>query len=221
MQGVHEILSMMGETARDAATRALQFRFGEIASYDPENAPGVVTVKYKPDDTLSGDMPLATTWSGSPEVPSGALGGPELGSQVIVLAFDLEWTHTIAVLATWSNTNPPPPVPAGEYWVFHKAGSYVKLDNEERVRIHGPVQVDLIAPLVQFTDSLAALGPEKSVVRKEDLQALIDWINNSLIPWIKNHAHVGNLGSPTTSPITAALLLDKSAASASSIAKAK
>ena len=211
---------MIDERAREAAAGSLQFRMAEIVTYDEENG-GSVTVKYLPSGLVSGDMPLATSWAGTPgEAASGAGGGPEPGTLFLVLGLDANFDLAVALMALWSSKNLAPAVPAGEYWVFHKSGSYVKLDNEERVRIHAPVQVDLIAPLVQLTDSLDALTAEKAVVRKEDLQTLIDWINNSLIPWTKAHTHIGNLGFPTSNPITAALLLDKSAATASTVCSA-
>lgn len=219
MSTAHNLLLLMGHMAGMHAEASLQFRNAEVVSYNKDD--NTVVVKFKPDNVESGDLPIYLPWNGTPGYNSGFQAGLEPGALVLVFAFDANWEH-LGVLGTcYSDANKAPGAPQGEVWWVHKSGSYVKMKINGDLFFGSPTQIDLAAPLIQLSDSLSALGGGTEVVRKQDLQALIDWINNSLIPWLKSHAHVGNLGSLTSSPATAALLLNKSDATASSVAKAK
>lgn len=216
-----ELLALIDARAREVVYGALQFKVAELVSWNAGAEPPTATFKTLPDGLATHDLPVSPGWAGSPGYVSGALGGPEPGTLALLASLDPAGEHMVCIAFLGSTTNALPPVPAGEYWVFHKSGSYAKLSNDSKVKFYSGTEIDLVAPLIQLSDSLDALGAGTEVVRKSDLQALISWINSSLLPWVRSHAHIGNLGSPTSNAVTALLLLDASGATASGIAKAK
>lgn len=223
----HELLATLAAQARSAAAGALQFQHGEIDTYDPETA--TVTVVLQPDGLRTGDVQFLTPWAGVPDTSTntgtGMLCGPEKGMQVLVIKLDDEGEHLICFPSTFNETNYPPQVPAGEWWLLKSgdAKTYVKLVSGGKTQIGGKTEVDVIAPLVQLSDTIDTLGPDYAVVRRKDLQAVIDDLND-LKALVKAHDHIGNMGAPTPLDPTYAAdprLNNTPDAGASSVAQAK
>jgi hypothetical protein len=203
-----DFLALLDSRARAHAASSLQFKLAEVVEWHPDAEPPSATFKTLPDGLTTGDLPVGAAWAGSPGATSGALGGPEKGTLALLGCLDAEGQMMMCLTFFGSTKNSLPAVPSGEYWVFHKSGSYVKLGNDEHVKVHGTQQVDIVAPVVQLSDALDGLSDDNAIVRKKDLQAVINYI--------KGHTHIGNLGAATSSPVVPC-----ADAQASSVAKAK
>ena len=112
-------------------------RFGIVTSVDPKTATARVTLQ--PEGVLSGWLPLLTPWVGN---GWGLVCPPSPGDQVLVLPQEGDAEHGLVVAASWSAQTVPPAAPSGEFWLVHRSGSFLKLQNDGTIQINGPVTVD-------------------------------------------------------------------------------
>jgi phage baseplate assembly protein gpV len=97
-------------------------RLGLVSSYDPGNF--LVKVRIQPNDIETGWLPIMVLQAG---VGWGMYAAPAIGDQA-VLAFtqgDVECGICLGFLP--NDEDRPPTVPAGEAWLVHRAGHFVKL----------------------------------------------------------------------------------------------
>jgi len=99
-----------------------QPRFGLVSSVDPSTY--TARVLFQPEGVLSGWLPILTAWGGS---GWGLVCAPTPGQQVLVVAQEGEAEHGIILGAAFSQTNQPPNAPAGEFWLVHASGTFLKL----------------------------------------------------------------------------------------------
>jgi phage baseplate assembly protein gpV len=99
-----------------------QPRFGLISSFDPSTY--TARVLFQPEGVLSGWLPILTAWGGS---GWGLVCPPTPGQQVLVVAQEGEAEHGVILGAAFSQTNQPPDAPAGEFWLIHASGTFLKL----------------------------------------------------------------------------------------------
>lgn len=111
-------------------------RFGIVSSVDAASATARVTLQ--PEGVLTGWLPLLTPWTGS---GWGLACPPSPGDQVLVLPQEGDAEHGLIVAASWSAQTSPPPAPSGEFWLVHKSGSFLKLQNDGTVQVHGDLHV--------------------------------------------------------------------------------
>jgi phage baseplate assembly protein gpV len=121
-----------------------QPRFGIVSSFDP--ATYTARVLMQPEAVLSGWLPVLTVWGGG---GWGMACPPSPGQQVLVLAQEGQSEHGVIVGTAFSQAMAPPNAPAGEFWLVHKTGSLVKLQNDGdvvvqagQITLNGPVQVN-------------------------------------------------------------------------------
>jgi|ERR1700733_11934949 hypothetical protein len=124
-----------------------QIKFGTITSVNPQNATARVLIQ--PDGVLSGWLPLLSQWAGS---GWGMVCPPNPGDQVVVVPQEGDVEQGIIIGRSFSNKQMPPAVPAGEFWLVHQSGSFLKLCNDGTIRIGGDLHVqgdvyDLHGPL--------------------------------------------------------------------------
>jgi phage baseplate assembly protein gpV len=113
-----------------------QPRFGLVASVDAINA--TVRVMMQPESVLSGWLPLLSPWVGA---GWGMSCPPAPGDQVLVLAQEGDAEHGVVVGRAFSNVASAPQAPAGELWLVHRSGSFLKLQNDGTVQISGDLHV--------------------------------------------------------------------------------
>ena len=115
-----------------------QARFGVVTSFDPARYLARVTIQ--PEAVLSGWLPVLSPWLGN----GWGLAAPLApGTQVLVLAQEGHAEHGVIVGAAYSALAMPPTVPAGECWLVHASGSFLKLHNDGSVEISAPtVRID-------------------------------------------------------------------------------
>ncbi len=100
-------------------------RFGLVSSFDPKTY--AARVLLQPENVLTGWLPVISTWVGAgwgmaaPLVP---------GAQVLVMAQEGDAEQGVIMGALWSAVDAPLPAPAGELWLQHKSGSFLKLQND-------------------------------------------------------------------------------------------
>jgi phage baseplate assembly protein gpV len=121
-----------------------QPRFGLVTSVDP--ASGTARVQLQPEGVLTGWLPVLSPWTGA---GWGMCCPPAPGDQVLVLAQEGDAEHGVIAGRAFSLAQAPPAAPAGEFWLVHASGSFLKLTNDGTIHINGPVSI---------TGSLAVSG---------------------------------------------------------------
>ncbi len=216
MSGMSELFGIMNAAAGEHAAGALQFVLGEVESWDPDQ--GTVVVTTKPGDNLTGDIPFMTPCVGAKGPDGKASGmqwGPAKGTPVVVFSTDGAGEHLYAMAQHFNDVFPSPGALQGEWWVTHKDGAYVKLLNDKRAVVGSTESIDLSTTEDPLTD-------DDSLVRKKDLQRVIDYMNNTLRPWLLGAPYLGNFGVPClTNPATLPAYTPAQTATASVIAKAE
>ena len=113
-----------------------QPRFDTVTSVDPNTA--TARVLLQPESVLSGWLPVLAPWIGA---GWGMSCPPSPGDQVLVLAQEGDAEHGIIVGRAFSDTTFPPAAPAGEFWLVHATGSFIKLLNDGTVKMQGNVAI--------------------------------------------------------------------------------
>lgn len=127
-----------------------QPRFGLVTSVDPNG--GTARVTLQPEGVLTGWLPVLSPWTGA---GWGVSCPPSPGDQVLVLGQEGEADHGIVIGRAFSAAQQPPAAPAGEFWIVHKTGTFLKLQNDGTVHINGPVS---ITGTVTVTGDVAVSG---------------------------------------------------------------
>ena len=99
-------------------------RIAIVTSVDPATYTARVTVQ--PEGVLSGWLPIAGAWVGA---GWGLACPPSPGDQVVVIWQEGDAEQGVIVGRLWSNNVAPPNAPAGELWLIHQTGSFLKLHN--------------------------------------------------------------------------------------------
>ncbi len=102
-------------------------------------AAATVRVTLQPEGVLSGWLPVLSPWIGA---GWGMHCPPSPGDQVLILAQEGEADHGIVIGRAFSETQVPPATPVGELWLTHKSGTFIKLQNDGTIQIHGDVHID-------------------------------------------------------------------------------
>ena len=112
-------------------------RFGLVSSFDP--AAYAAKVMIQPENVLSGWLPVLSPWVGA----GWGLAAPlPPGTQVLVLAQEGDAEQGVIAGAVWSAVDQPMAAPAGELWLRHQSGSFVKLLNDGTIALQaGTVNV--------------------------------------------------------------------------------
>lgn len=114
-----------------------QPRFGTVTSVDP--AAATARVMLQPEGVLTGWLPVLSPWIGA---GWGLSCPPSPGDQVLVLPQEGDAEHGVIVGRGFSDAQRPPPAPAGELWLVHQSGSFVKLQNDGTIQINGDLHVN-------------------------------------------------------------------------------
>jgi phage baseplate assembly protein V len=117
-------------------SRQGQPRFGTVTSVDAANF--TVRVRLRPDDVLTGWLPVLSPWVGA---GWGLVSPPMAGDQVFILPQEGCADHGVVVGRAFSKAQAPPLVPLGELWLEHKSGSALRLTNDGSITIIGDLHV--------------------------------------------------------------------------------
>ena len=102
-----------------------QPRIALVSSVNPTLC--TARVMIQPENVLSGWLPVTSVWVGA---GWGLCCLPSPGDQVLVIWQEGDAEHGIIVARLWSANAVPPVAPVGEFWLVHKSGSYLKLQND-------------------------------------------------------------------------------------------
>ncbi len=111
-------------------------RFGIVSSVNPATA--TARVMLQPEGVLTGWLPLLTPWVGN---GWGLVCPPSPGDQVLVIPQEGDAEQGLILGTTWSQQTTPPAAPAGEFWLVHKSGSFLKLQNDGTIQVKGDLHV--------------------------------------------------------------------------------
>jgi hypothetical protein len=113
-----------------------QIKFGTVTSVNEQNATARVLIQ--PDSVLSGWLPILSQWVGS---GWGMVCPPAPGDQVLLVPQEGDLEQGIIIGRSYSNKQPSPATPVGEFWLVHQSGSFFKLCNDGTIRINGDLHV--------------------------------------------------------------------------------
>jgi phage baseplate assembly protein gpV len=109
-------------------------RFGLVSSFDPSAYAARVLIQ--PENVLSGWLPILSTWVGA----GWGLAAPLTpGAQVLVVAQEGDAEQGVILGAVWSAVDKPLGTPAGELWLQHQSGSFLKLHNDGTIALQAAV----------------------------------------------------------------------------------
>lgn len=111
-----------------------QLRCGVVQSFDP--ASQCAKVLLQPESVLTGWLPIASQWVGG---GWGMVSPPSPGQQVVVAAQEGRAEHGIILGGLFSSTAMPPAAPAGEAWLVHQSGSFLKLRNDGSIEARATI----------------------------------------------------------------------------------
>ena len=121
-------------------------RFGLVSSFDSEAYSARVLIQ--PENVLTGWLPVLSPWVGA----GWGLAAPLVpGAQVLVLAQEGNAEQGVVLGAIWSAVDQPVPAPAGELWLQHQSGSFLKF-REDGTIILQALQVNIMGNLVVSGD---------------------------------------------------------------------
>jgi uncharacterized protein involved in type VI secretion and phage assembly len=177
-----DLLNLMRLHARIAMSNIALTRMGTIASFD--NTTWMATVIIEPQDldnpsaSLSSPIPVLSQMVGD---QWGIFTPPAIGSACMVHFSEGSPNAACVSLFAFNQSFRPLPVPAGEMWLVHQSGSYIKLTNDGSVTISG---------------NAANLG----LISAGNLQNLL---LKSASDVFNTHTHASN-GAPPTQQMTSA-----------------
>lgn len=128
MEGISNI--MRREAARVAGQIALT-RVGIVTAYDPGSYSAKALIQ--PEDTETGWLPIGSPWVGN---GFGLFAAPKVGDVVEVRFQEGGKQAGIIGLRHFGDRLRPLPVPAGEFWLRHQSGSFLKFKNDGSVEVH-------------------------------------------------------------------------------------
>lgn len=113
-----------------------QSKLAIIASVDATTS--MARVLLQPEGVLSGWLPMLSPWIGN---GWGMVCLPQPGDQVFIAPQDGDIEQGIIVGGCYSRQQRPPIAPAGEFWLVHQSGSYIKLSSDGAIHIGGDLRV--------------------------------------------------------------------------------
>jgi phage baseplate assembly protein gpV len=113
-----------------------QIKFGTVTSVNSQNA--TARVMIQPDGVLSGWLPVLSQWVGG---GWGMVCPLSPGDQVLLVPQEGDVEQGIIIGRSFSNKQPPPIAPSGEFWLVHQTGSFWKLCNDGTIRVSGDLHV--------------------------------------------------------------------------------
>jgi len=121
-------------------------RFGLVSSFDPQAY--AARILLQPENVLTGWLPVISAWVGA----GWGLAAPLMpGAQVLVIAQEGDAEQGVVMGAIWSTVDAPMAVPAGELWLRHQTGSFMKLLNDGTISLQAS-QVNVTGNLVVSGD---------------------------------------------------------------------
>lgn len=137
MRGVGHLQNVMRLQAMLQQSGRAQTSYGIVSSYDPDRY--CAKVKLKSAGKESGWLPIGTPWAGN---GWGVFAPPPIGALVKIEFPEGVVDVGIVTACFFNDEDLPLACPAGEMWIVHQSGSYLKLTNDGKVLLHSTSEVD-------------------------------------------------------------------------------
>lgn len=143
---IEKLLNQMRVQARMALSNLAFTRMGKITNFDPNNYTVKVIIEPSdpedPNASLTGWIPLASQWVGN---GWGMFAPPAIGAACLVHFSEASFQGAIVSLLNFNNSYRPVSVDAGEFWLLHETGSFIKLQNNGNIEVFGNSTVNINA----------------------------------------------------------------------------
>jgi hypothetical protein len=130
---VDRFVNLMKQHAARLDLGVGQARFGLVSSVNPGQ--GTARVTIQPEGVLSGWLPILSPWVGA---GWGLSCPPSPGDQVLVVWQEGDGENGVIVGRAWSEQATPPGGAAGELWMVHRSGSFLRLMNDGSIASQAP-----------------------------------------------------------------------------------
>jgi len=148
---IEKLLNQMRVHARMAMSNVAYTRMGTISSFDPINYYVKVILEphdpMEPNTSLSGWLPLLSPWVGG---NWGMFAPPTIGAACAVHFSEGSSQGGFVSLLTFNSSFRPLAVDAGEFWLVHQTGSFIKLTNNGNIEISANSTVNINAENVKI-----------------------------------------------------------------------
>lgn len=157
-------------------------RFGTVTSYDKDTH--TVKAMLQPEEVETGWLPIMVLMAGQ---GWGVYAAPAQGDQALLIFAEGDALVGVCVGFIPNDEDIPPAVPAGEIWLQHEEGSFLKLTSDGKIVSKGPWEHDGdFTATGQITDN--SPGNEVTV---QDLRIAYN---------AHHHAETGSTTGPTDTP---------------------
>ncbi|QEH36496.1 Phage-related baseplate assembly protein [Aquisphaera giovannonii] len=128
---IQQMLNIARREAERVMARRAMPKTGIVTAYDPDHY--CAKVELQPEGVETGWLPIRTPWSGN---EWGMFCPPTPGDEVEVGFQEGGKQAGYVKLRAFGDRLRPLSVPAGEFWVVHKSGSFLKFKNDGSVELH-------------------------------------------------------------------------------------
>jgi hypothetical protein len=205
----HELANTMRAHAEAATNRIPRPNMATISSYNASTHAVKVTIQGVGDNDFeeTGWIPLGAAGVGN---GFGVLSAPNIGDMVMVAFTDGSNSAPKIIGRFFSNVNVPPTVPAGETWIVHKSGSYLKFLTSGVVQL--VTQSDLTATVggnmtanvtgtASIISAISAAITAPLITLGASGQSLVSFVTSAMVAFFNTHTHTSTgSGSPTSVP---------------------
>lgn len=146
-------MNIMRRESMRANARWSLSRMGIVSAYDPEHY--AAKVRLQPEDVETGFLPIATLWAGN---GWGMFAPPVPGDTVDVHFQEGSKDAAYIAMRHYGDVFRPLAVPAGEFWLVHESGSFLKFLNNGDVGIHAAGKVIGVADEWHLTGNMWVTG---------------------------------------------------------------
>lgn len=137
MRGIGHLQNTMRLQALMQQSGRAQVRYGLVSSFDPKRY--CAKVKLQPSGKETGWLPVGTPWAGN---GWGFFAPPPIDAMVKVEFPEGVTDVGVVTSCFYNDADRPLQVDAGEIWIVHQSGSYLKLTNDGKVLFHSETEVD-------------------------------------------------------------------------------
>ncbi len=184
------MLNVMRREAESAVNRVALPKMGVVTGYDAGHY--ACKVRLQPEDTETGWLPIATTWSGS---GWGDYNPPSPGDVVEVHFQEGGKEAGYVSQRFYSTVTRPLAVPSGESWRVHQSGSCLKFKAGGVVEIVAATRINSTAPLWHHTGDIVASG---DISDRDGLYGTVGYLRTAY----DLHRHLNTLAGAGTSGLT-------------------
>jgi phage baseplate assembly protein gpV len=149
---MHPLLNQIRQQAGNILNNVAFTRTGIVNTFDGTSFTCVV--QYEPENSesdvnsLSPALPIAAFAIGN---GFGVLAAPNIGDRVVVHFIEGSENAAFVCCGLFNDIDNPPNISAGEYYLIHQNGSFVKLMNTGELLLNGNTKINLTGPQINIT----------------------------------------------------------------------